>query len=149
MTRRKIQGARSIVTGASSGIGREIALELARYGARVVLTSRREDRLQRLGNEIKGRGGEAYSVAGDITDAVLRRRLLETAESQLGGLDLLVNNAGIGAIGPFAQADESRLRQVMEVNFFAPAELMRGALPLLKMGIRPIFMYIWIFPTVP
>jgi len=138
MTRRKIQGARSIVTGASSGIGRELALELARCGARVVLSARRQDRLEQVVDEIKGLGGESHSVAGDITDAALRRQLLEAAESQFGGLDLLVNNAGIGAIGPFAKADESRLRQVMEVNFFAPAELTRGAIPLLQKGTRPI-----------
>lgn len=138
MTRRKIQGARTIVTGASSGIGREIAVELARHGARVILTSRRMDRLEQLADEIKGLGGEACPVAGDVTDVDLRQRLLETVESQLGGLDLLVNNAGIGAIGPFATADESRLRRVMEVNFFAPVELMRSALPLLRKGTRPM-----------
>src|SRR5204862_1887651 len=57
---------------------------------------------------------------------------------EFGGLDALVNNAGIGALGRFDQADEARLRQVMEVNFFAPAEFVREALPHLKAGNRPI-----------
>src|SRR4051812_36620675 len=63
---------------------------------------------------------------------------METAREQLGGLDLLVNNAGIGAMGPFAEASPERLRQVMEVNFFAPAELIRLGLPLLQFGRKPL-----------
>ena len=59
-----------------------------------------------------------------------------------GGLDLLVNNAGIGAQGRFAEADPARLRQIMEVNFFAPAEMTRAALPLLKQGRRPMIVNI-------
>lgn len=138
MARRQIAGSRAIVTGASSGIGREIALELVRHGARLVVTARREDRLAELTGEVKKLGGEAHVVTGDITDPELRKRLLETAGERLGGLDLLVNNAGIGAIGPFAEASPERLRTIMEVNFFAPVELTRAALPLLAKGRRPM-----------
>src|SRR3989442_938722 len=95
--RRQLAGSRPIVTGASSGIGWEIALELARQQARLVITARRGDRLTELAAEIEKLGGEAHTVPGDITDAGLRRRLLETAAERLDGLDLLVNNAGIGA----------------------------------------------------
>jgi short-subunit dehydrogenase len=76
-------------------------------------------------------------VGGDVTDAELRRALIQTAREQLGGLDLLVNNAGVGAIGAFATADAARLRLVMETNFFAVAELIRDALPLLVDGADP------------
>lgn len=138
MARRKLPGKRAIVTGASSGIGRELVLELARHGVRQVITARREDRLRELVGEVEKLGGEAHIVVGDIVDAALRQQLLDAAEEHLGGLDLLVNNAGVGAIGPFAQADEARLRRVMEVNFFAPVELIRHALPILARGERPM-----------
>jgi short-subunit dehydrogenase len=138
MSRRKILGLRTILSGASAGIGRCLALELARQGARLVLTARRQEALEELQQQIRGAGQEAHIVAGDIVDASLRQRLLETAESAWGGLDLLINNAGVGAIGPFADASEDRLRRVMEVNFFAPAELIRAAVPLLRAGNRPM-----------
>jgi short-subunit dehydrogenase len=138
MSRRGIKGKRTIVTGASSGIGRELALELARHGARMVLTARRQDRLDQLVDEVRALGAEAHAVVGDITEASCRNDVLLAAQSQLGGLDLLVNNAGVGAIGPFAGASEERLRRVMEVNFFAPAEMARAALPLLRSGDQPM-----------
>jgi short-subunit dehydrogenase len=138
MSRRDIRGKRAIVTGASSGIGRELAVELARQGTRLVLTARRRDRLDELVQQIQDQGGEAHAVVGDITDTALREEVLQAAQTRLGGLDLLVNNAGVGAIGPFSKASEARLRRVMEVNFFAPVELTRAALPLLREGDRPI-----------
>jgi len=138
MTRRKIAGSRAVVTGGSSGIGQAIALALARQGARVLVTARRGDRLEQLVGDIRLLPGEAYSVIGDITDVRTRNEVLRVAESELGGLDILVNNAGIGAVGPFQRASPERLRAIMEVNFFAPLELTRGALPLLQKGYRPI-----------
>jgi short-subunit dehydrogenase len=111
---------------------------LARQGARLVLTARRREALEDLQRQIRSTGQEAHVVAGDVVEAALRQRLLETANSELGGLDLLINNAGVGAIGPFAEASEDRLRRVMEVNFFAPAELIRSAVPLLQAGNRPM-----------
>jgi short-subunit dehydrogenase len=138
VARRKLPGARAILTGASSGIGRALALELARRKVRQVLTARRQDRLQELEREIATLGGESVSVPGDITDEALRRRLVETAQQRWGGLDILINNAGMGLFGPFQEADSDRLRQTFEVNFFAPVELIRAALPLLKQGNHPI-----------
>src|SRR5204863_9708761 len=75
---------------------------------------------------------------GDVTQPSDRAAALEMARLEFGGLDALVNNAGIGALGRFDEGGESRLRQVMEVNFFAPAQFIREALPLLKTGNRPI-----------
>jgi short-subunit dehydrogenase len=138
MARRTLSRSRAILTGASSGIGRALALELAGRGARLILNARRDDRLRELAEAIRSEGGAALSVPGDVSDAALRRRLVETAERELSGLDLLVNNAGMGRFGPFAESDEARLRQTMEVNFFAPAELIRAALPLLRTGERPM-----------
>ncbi|MDA1052368.1 MAG: SDR family oxidoreductase [Planctomycetota bacterium] len=138
MARRKIEGLRTIVTGASSGMGRQIACELAKQGARLIVTARRAERLEELLAELRTLDADAVAVVGDVVDAATRTALVETARREFGGLDALVNNAGIGAIGPFSDADEDRLRRVMEVNFFAPVELIRLAVPLLRQGNRPI-----------
>ena len=139
MPRREIRGKTAIVTGASSGIGRAIALELARQGAHLVLLARREDRLREVADAAAAlhRPSDpgvppAVSVAGDLTDPATRQEALEAAVAQFGGLDILVNNAGVGALGRFDRADSARLRRIMEVNFFAAVELTRLALPVLK-----------------
>lgn len=136
--KRDLHNSRAIVTGASSGIGRETALELARNGAGVVVVARREDRLRQLVVEIAALGRAVEPVVGDITDPRTRQQAIDAAESKLGGLDILVNNAGVGALGLFADADPQRVRRVMEVNFFALVEMTRLALPLLKRGVKPI-----------
>ena len=138
MPRRSLSNLRVLVTGASSGIGRELVLELARQGACVVAMARREERLVALEKDSSSLGHSIHSFAGDITDPRLRLAALEFCQEKLGGIDCLVNNAGIGAIGPFEKADEERLRKIMEVNFFAPVELIRAALPMLKEGNHPL-----------
>jgi short-subunit dehydrogenase len=129
---------RAVVTGASSGIGQELARQLAQAGSRILVTARRAPRLQKLCDELRAAGHTASFVAGDIRLPAVRQQLLGEVRLLWGGLDLLVNNAGIGAIGPFAEADEARLRHIMEVNFFAPVELLRSALPLLRNGNQPM-----------
>jgi short-subunit dehydrogenase len=138
MAKRDIAGSRAIVTGASSGIGRALAVELARQGASIVATARREDRLAELAKEITAAGGTVATVVGDVTDPVTRFKLVEAARERFGGLDILVNNAGVGSMGRFEDADADRLRRIMEVNLFAPVELIRLALPLLREGTQPI-----------
>jgi short-subunit dehydrogenase len=142
MTRREIRGSRAIVTGASSGIGREIARELTRQGAQVVLVARREDRLRQLAEAIKASGGDAQIVVGDMIEPATRQEAIRSAQTNYGGLDILVNNAGVGAMGLFADADPARVRRIMEVNFFALVEMTRLALPLLKQGICPMIVNI-------
>jgi len=141
MARRTISGLRTIVTGATSGIGRALVVELIRRRANVVAMGRRADRLQSLAAEVAA--PERYRfLTGDVTRREDRAAALEMARREFGGLDCLVNNAGIGALGRFEAADEARLRQALEVNFFAPAEFIREALPLLKAGHRPIIVNI-------
>jgi short-subunit dehydrogenase len=72
-----------------------------------------------------------------VTSDADRRRLIETAVERFGGIDVLINNAGIGSFGHFGESSETVLRQIMEVNFFAPAELIRLAIPHLQRGVRP------------
>ena len=135
-------GAIAIVTGASSGIGRELCKLLVERGSIVVASARREERLAELQQavQIESPGiGKLIPVVGDITESSVRQQLIDAAnQAGDGRLDLLVNNAGVGGIGPFMEATEARLRRIMEVNFFAPVELARLAHPLLCRGRYPV-----------
>jgi short-subunit dehydrogenase len=139
----KADGAIVILTGASSGIGKELCRLLVQRGAIVIANARREQRLSELQEELAGlpsaSAGQLHPVSGDITDPQTRAALIAKAqEIGDGRLDLLINNAGIGALGAFEAASGERLRRVMEVNFFAPVELSRDALPLLHRGRNPV-----------
>ena len=139
MKRWEPRAAVAILTGASSGIGFHLANLLALRGATVIAIARREAKLAELVEQTRDVSGRIISFAGDITDPEIRRGVIEcAAEVGEGRIDLLVNNAGVGAIGPFASASPERLRRIMEVNFFAPCELTRGALPLLGRGRAPV-----------
>jgi len=132
MAVREIHGLRCVVTGASSGIGQAIARRLAATGARLIVSARREERLGALVAEIAATGGEAFAVVGDITDEGTRTRLAAAVSQRWSGLDMLVNNAGGGAFGPFADSTSDRLRRLFELDFFAPVELTRICLPSLR-----------------
>ena len=138
MARRKISGSRILLTGASSGIGRALAIELAREGARLVLVARRPEKLEEVEREVEAAGGHAVLCVGDVTEAATRNAALAACEEHLGGLDVLINNAGVGGLGRFDEAQSDRLRRIMEVNFFAVAEWTRAALPLLRKGNKPM-----------
>lgn len=134
---RKIAGLRILITGASQGIGRALAVEAARQGAKVLATARSAGLLDELGMEIRHDGGTIETLKADVTSAEERQRMVEVASQRFGGLDVLINNAGIGATGHFAEVSPDRLRQIMEVNFFGLAETTRVCLPLLRQGVTP------------
>ena len=138
MSRRELRDHRAIVTGASSGIGRAVALELSRAGVHLVITARREERLRAVADEITAAGGQVEAVVGDIVEPATREQTVVAAQSRFGGLDFLINNAGVGTLGLFEHSDADRLRRVMEVNFFALVEMTRLALPLLRQGATPM-----------
>jgi short-subunit dehydrogenase len=137
MSRRRIAGSRILVTGASQGIGRALVEVAAQRGAQVLAAARSKDLLDELADQVHCRGGAVEVVRADITNLEDRQRLLELAVIRFGGIDVLVNNAGIGATGHFAQASQERLRRIMEVNFFGMTEMTRAFLPLLRRGHRP------------
>ena len=91
----ELRGKVAIVTGASSGIGRAVALRLAGAGVKVALAARRVDLLAGLRTEIEAGGGSAICVATDVVDVEQFRRLVEETEARLGPVDVLVNNAGV------------------------------------------------------
>lgn len=140
MARREILGMRTLVTGASSGIGRAIAVELVSQGAQCVLLSRNEDRLTKVVDECNAQEGDGKveMVVGDVTDGAIRKLAIEKSVISYGGLDAVVNNAGVGSFGRFADSSPDRLRRIMEVNFFAAAELIRESLPALLRGTNSI-----------
>jgi short-subunit dehydrogenase len=127
-------GKRAILTGASGGIGRALAAALVKAGARVALASRNAGALESLAADLRAAGGDAIVVPTDVTRDEDRSRLVEATVARFGGVDLLINNAGIGSWGHFATSTPEIMRQVMEVNFFAPAELTRVAMPHLTRG---------------
>jgi short-subunit dehydrogenase len=142
MAKRRLTDRRALVTGASSGIGRALAVELARHGVDLVLLARRKDRLSEVAQQISQLGRRAVCIVGDVTDSAVRQRALAAARDQLGGLDILINNAGVAAHGRFADANPGRVRPIMEVNFFAPVEFIREAIPILREGVQPIIVNI-------
>jgi short-subunit dehydrogenase len=135
--RRELRGARILLTGASSGIGRCLAEQAAHAGARLALTARSADRLHDLAQSLTTLGAEAIALPGDITREADRQHILAAVVERFGGLDVLVNNAGVGSWCHFAESSEEILRRIMEVNFFAPAELIRLAIPVLRKGRSP------------
>ncbi len=141
---RNLEGRKVLVTGASSGIGWNLALQLAAKGAHVLATARREERLSELADAANTSTANRRLtwLAGDITQASHRSALRERISQEWGQLDVLINNAGSGAIGRFDQATEERLRKIFEVNFFAPAELTRFLIPLLARGQQPAVMMV-------
>jgi short-subunit dehydrogenase len=135
--RRRIAGSRILITGASQGIGKSLADAAARRGGRVLAVARSLELLHDLSDRVRARGDQLEIIQADIANAADRRRMLEAAVAAYGGLDVLVNNAGIGATGHFADVEPDRLRKIMEVNFFGLTETTRVFLPLLRLGNYP------------
>ena len=133
MARRNLEGLRIVITGASQGIGKALALEAAKRGMRVVAAARSADLLYDLASEAKpGIKGSLATVVADVTEASGRSAMLQCAINNFGGVDVLVNNAGVGATGHFAEGSAETLRKIMEVNYFGLAETTRIFIPELK-----------------
>lgn len=126
-----------LITGASQGIGRALAEEAALRGARVLAAARSTQLLDDLAAALRNRGIQLEVLSADVTSPEDRRKMVAAAQERFGGLDILINNAGIGATGHFADADPERLRKIFEVNFFGLTETTRTFLPMLKQGNRP------------
>ena len=121
-----------LVTGAGSGIGRATAVALARKGARLTLTGRREEPLEETARLIEEAEGEAQTVPGDVADPEAREQVVQAAVQRFGGLDVLVNNAGSVRAGRLENIDDEEIQSQIEVNLTAPILLTRTALPALR-----------------
>jgi len=123
----------AIVTGASSGIGRHLALQLAERGAHLALASRNAERLAELCAQCRDRGGRAMAVPTDVADEAQCRELIERTVAAYGRMDTLINNAGVGLGARFeALRDPAAVRHVMQVNYFGAVYCCHFALPWLK-----------------
>jgi clavulanate-9-aldehyde reducatase len=122
-----LDGSVAAVTGASSGIGEATALALAHAGASVALAARRADRLAAIAERLDG---PSVVAAADISDEQQARDFLQRAHDELGGLHILVNNAGVMLLGPVAGADIEEWRQMVSVNLLGLLYCTHAALPL-------------------
>ena len=129
---RELEGRAALVTGATSGIGRATALLFAREGARVALVARDSGRLAEVTGEVERAGGEALAVAADVTDEEGARRSVGEAVERFGGLDVLVNAAGIISNGTVETTPLSDWDAMMNVNLRAVFHLMQLAAPHLE-----------------
>lgn len=126
-----LNGARIILTGAGSGIGRSLALELARRGSFMVLVGRNQERLSEVAQMAQEAGGRALPFAFDVTDCHGHERVAAFAVEKLGGVDILINNAGISSFQEFARQDPADIDRLIRTNVTGPLLLTRAVLPLM------------------
>lgn len=125
-----LTGLRAAITGGSSGIGAATAREFAARGVRVAIAGRNAAALKRVAADTN-----ACVVLGDLREPGCAQRIVDTAVDDLGGLDILVSNAGIGWAGPFASMSHSDIDALLDVNLRAAAHLARAAIPHLRSGV--------------
>lgn len=132
-----LNGKRALVTGASRGIGKAIAVALSAEGADVAITyERSREKADALVAQIKARGGNAFAFQADSADPQAVRRSVEQAVEAMGGLDLLINNAGIFEYGPLEELELATLDRVMNVNIRSVVLATQAALAHLPEGGR-------------
>ncbi|MCV7164486.1 SDR family oxidoreductase [Mycobacterium stomatepiae] len=126
-----LDGKRILLTGASSGIGEAGAERLAEHGATVVVVARRQDRLDALAKRITSAGGTALSIPCDVSDMDAVDALVADVEERLGGVDILINNAGRSIRRPLGEslARWHDVERTMVLNYYAPLRLIRGFAP--------------------
>lgn len=131
------QSSIALITGASRGIGRAVAIELASRGVTVILAARDQGGLRSAVEEISRAGGRAEGLEMDIRDAASIRAAVQHVAESYGVLDILVNNAGVGLEGPWMQANaetvsQEILRETFETNYFAQVAVTQAFLPLIR-----------------
>lgn len=124
----ELQGKRALVTGASSGIGAAVARALGGRGMRVALTARREEKLQRVAESVRAVGGEALCLPGDARSEEQLLAVFAAVSETWGGLDVMVNNAGLGRTASMHDGKTEAWREMLEVNVLALAIATREAL---------------------
>ena len=121
-----------VITGASSGMGEAAARHLADKGACIVLAARRSDRIDALAKDISAKGGKAIAVATDVTRADDVQKLVDTAISTWGRIDVLINNAGVMPLSSLDQAKVSEWDMMIDVNLRGVLHGIAAALPIMK-----------------
>jgi 3-oxoacyl-[acyl-carrier protein] reductase len=129
---RELEGRVALVTGASQGIGRQIALELAEAGADLALNARGAERLEAVAGEIRARGREAFAFAADVAAPDGPRRLAEAALARFGRIDVLVNNAGKGGPKPMLELSDAEWQASFDLNFWSAVRLSLACVPAMR-----------------
>ncbi len=128
----KLLGKVALVTGASRGVGRAIARRLAKDGMAVVLLARGAEALHAAAREIEEAGGHALATPADVADPIAVEQAVAAAEARFGGLDVLINNAGISLAGPSADYPLEHWQQVLATNLTGAFVCSRAAYPAFK-----------------
>jgi NAD(P)-dependent dehydrogenase (short-subunit alcohol dehydrogenase family) len=124
-----------MITGASQGLGRALALAFSREGANLVITSRNEDALKPVAEEAEGAGDKVLTVAADVSKSEDVEKLVSAATERFGRVDVLVNNAGLlGPRVPIAEYPEDEWRKVLEANLTGPFLLTKAVIPHMPEG---------------
>ncbi|MGY3053258.1 NADP-dependent 3-hydroxy acid dehydrogenase YdfG [Pedobacter sp. UYEF25] len=127
-----IKGKVVAITGASSGMGKAIAIELAKNGAKVVLGARRTEQLQQIVEEIKSTGGEAACAKIDVKNKADLVRLVRTAVEEYGSLDVIINNAGVSQLSRIDGLDIDGWEEMIDINLKGVLYGMAAAIPVFK-----------------
>src|SRR5215216_5624142 len=129
---------RALVIGSSRGLGHAVALTLAREGCMVAINSRNESKIKAAAEKIASETGtQAYGVAGDVSDASTADNLVRLVVESLGGLDILITNAGGPPAGSFEAFDEATWQKAVDTSFLSHVRLIRAALPYLRQSDSP------------
>ncbi len=126
-----MQTKRILITGASSGIGKALALEYARQGARLILTARRREKLSDVASEVESLGGIPRILVADITAKDTPRQLTQLAVEEFGGIDIAIMNAGAGAPMFVDDYDTDTVNYIMAVNFTGVTNMIGALLPVM------------------
>ena len=127
----KLAGKVALVTGTSAGIGRASALALAQEGANMVLTARRQERLDELETAVQQAGGKAISVVGDSTEEETAQRCVTAATQTFGALDILINNVGIGNYKNLVDTSAAEYDELMDTNVRSTFLFTRHTVPVM------------------
>jgi len=127
----KLAGKVALITGASAGIGRASALTLAQEGANMVLTARRQERLDELEGAVQQAGGKAVSVVGDSTEEETAQRCVAAATQTFGTLDILINNVGIGNYKNLVDTSAAEYDELMDTNVRSTFLFTRYTVPVM------------------
>jgi short-subunit dehydrogenase len=128
----RLRGATVIVTGASSGIGRETARLFARAGSNVVLAARNQERLRQTAQQLQGHPGRHLVIPTDVTDRQAVETMARMAVEEFGRVDILVNNAGFGLHALLAEGSMENIRRLFEVNVFGALNCIQAVVPYMK-----------------
>lgn len=127
-----LKGKKALVTGASRGIGRAIALRLAQQGVHLVVTARSLEKLEELATECEKLGVNCHAVAADLAQRTSPKQIMDFVQEKFKNLDVLINNAGVGGKGTLSNGDLQRWDRCLDVNFRTIVHLSRLAFPLME-----------------